>query len=587
MGHHFGNIQILDEQGSPNGTVLSVELTAGGRPVISAGPAQGEPLNVAYRLGDPAPAITIPVESSGGPLSYSVTYGSDTGWLSGPSRGVTGTPLNLTIGTAGLALGNHPAGIVISAADSANGEITISLNLNVTASFGTVAQASRLISQIADSREWKTTIVVVNTASAPGQFNMRFRSPNGGPLSLPVIGIGPRSEMTGQIPGNGSLTYETDAVATDLSQGWADVEAAGTIGGTAIFRQSVEGRRSEAAVPIGSSRGRRLLLPFDNTRNFGTSMALVNPDGTQGISIATTFRGEDGLPILSETIGLLPAQQLSFSLPGRYEGLRERRGVAEFSSSTGEFSGLGLRFSPNQTFTSFELLAPRTGGSAPVRQVGPQIADGEGWKTTIVLVNTDSVQASYTLRFWKGNGSSLSLPFGSEGAVSQLSGVLPVNGVKFFETNGEAPGLSQGWVELTTSNFIDGRVVFRQRVSGSPDSEAAVPFAASSSARPIVIPLENTSGFVTSVALVNPNPIAAANVMVTLRDENGVALENSSVNLDPRGQTAFAVPGRFPASANRRGTVEFFDPNNEIIALGLRFSPLPLNTFTSLPVLRK
>jgi hypothetical protein len=250
-------------------------------------------------------------------------------------------------------------------------------------------------------------------------------------------------------------------------------------------------------------------------------------------------------------------------------------------------AGLGLRFSPNQTFTSFELLVPPAGGSAPVRQVGSQIADGQGWRTSIILVNTDSVQASYTLRFWRGDGSPLVVPFGSDGNVSQLSGVLPVNGVRFFETVGTASDLSQGWVELTTQNFIGGRVVFRQRVSGRPDSEAAVPFVSSSSARPIVIPLDNMSGFVTSVALVNPNPAGAANIAVTLRDENGVLLGNSSVALSPRGQTAFEVPRQFQTSADRRGTVEFFDPNNEIIALGLRFSPPPLNTFTSLPVLRK
>ena len=64
------------------------------------------------------------------------------------------------------------------------------------------------------------------------------------------------------------------------------------------------------------------------------------------------------------------------------------RGVAEFASPSVDVVGLGIR-SHGRAFTSVETLASVPAGNKTMSH----IADGGGWKTTIVLVNADSQPA--------------------------------------------------------------------------------------------------------------------------------------------------------------------------------------------------
>jgi hypothetical protein len=258
--------------------------------------------------------------------------------------------------------------------------------------------------------------------------------------------------------------------------------------------------------------------------------------------------------------------------------------VAEFTSPDVALTGLGLRFSPVGTFTSIEGL--RRGATNTVRQLISQVADGAGWRTTIILANTGFGPANYRLRFWDGNGAPLSLPLGPDGNRPEITGTLGVNGARFLQTDGTAGALSQGWAELLTGDSIGGTAVFRQTVPNAPASEGAVAIVSgASSIRRMVIPFDNTQGFSTGIAIVNSDAARSANVMATFRDENGSNLLSAPIPLASHGQIPFAVKTRYPALSNARGSVEFSDASVELFGLGLRFSPL--NTFTSLPAIFK
>ena len=106
------------------------------------------------------------------------------------------------------------------------------------------------------------------------------------------------------------------------------------------------------------------------------------------------------------------------------------------------------------------------------------------------------------------------------------------------------------------------------------------------SAETYVLWYDNTPGFVTSMALVNASD-RQADIQTTIRDESGAVLGANTVALPARGHAAFelARPDRFPATANRRGTVEFRAPEGgQISMLGLRFNA---DSFTTIPVLPK
>jgi len=214
-------------------------------------------------------------------------------------------------------------------------------------------------------------------------------------------------------------------------------------------------------------------------------------------------------------------------------------------------------------------------------QLFSQIADGEGWKTSIILVNVGTQPAPFTLRFWAGDGTPLRLPFeGSPGRLEVLQNTIPVGGSRTIETLGTDPTLAQGWAQLETPATIGGLAVFRQRVAGRPDQEAAVPLG--TTAPRFLLPFDNIDNFVTSMALVNTGPTAGG-IPAAPRLEAGGSLNGDTINLPSRGQTAFTLPQRLPSSANRRGVVEFTSGAGAFAALGLRFHPA--GAFTSFPAL--
>ncbi|MFN7938287.1 MAG: hypothetical protein U0R19_33470 [Bryobacteraceae bacterium] len=195
----------------------------------------------------------------------------------------------------------------------------------------------------------------------------------------------------------------------------------------------------------------------------------------------------------------------------------------------------------------------------PGRQVLSQIADGAGWKTTITLVNLDTVPATFTLSFFGSDGTILRLPIeGETGRLEAITRVIPVGGSRTIITAGTDTALSQGWAELSSSQQVSGLGVFRQRVTGRPDQEAGVSVTTSTSR--FVLPFDNTQGFVSSMALVNTNASLSRAVNATPREEAGNTLLGDSVNLPSRGHTAFEMAQRFPSMADGAGRRSSFPP---------------------------
>jgi hypothetical protein len=360
-----------------------------------------------------------------------------------------------------------------------------------------------------------------------------------------------------------------------------------------IFRQLGVNLDTEVAVPIRSKTGNHFLLPFDNTEGFVTAIATLNPDHTQPAAVSISFRDENGKQISTESLVVSPNDRQAFVLASEFPEVANQRGVAEFNSPNIQLSAFGLRASPRHAFTSLEPvvidnLSP-PGNPATISQV----ADGGGWQTTIILVNTGNklpggltelVPAPFSLRFTQANGTSWFLPVAGAGAMSEYSDVIPAGGVRIIETEGASPAVSQGWAQVITSGTISGTAIFRQRLSADHDSEGAVPLSLSGTRR-FVLPFDNTQGVVTAVALANQDRSHSTAVSVTLRNENGQVVGNEVVNLAPLGRSAFVLPTQFHETVNIRGVAEFSSGNVDLSALGLRYNSL--GSFTSIPPINK
>src|SRR5204862_547167 len=131
---------------------------------------------------------------------------------------------------------------------------------------------------------------------------------------------------------------------------------------------------------------------------------------------------------------------------------------------------------------SVELTVTGAGPVITTRQVLAHIADGDGWKTTIILVNADTTSSqTFSLKFWPGLATSPARLLSLDG-VDQLvdsaltNRTIPPGGSLTIQTRGlDSGSLWQGWGELTSSSGINGAAIFRKQVSASQDSEGAVP----------------------------------------------------------------------------------------------------------------
>ena len=100
----------------------------------------------------------------------------------------------------------------------------------------------------------------------------------------------------------------------------------------------------------------------------------------------------------------------------------------------------------------------------------------------------------------------------------------------------------------------------------------------------MTLPYDNTTGFVTGVAIANLSAAVSATLTTTIYDENGSLLSVQPVAVPVNGHTSFALPDRLGVTAGRRGIVVFQSPTTGGLAgIGLRFNGL--GAFTSVPTI--
>jgi len=262
------------------------------------------------------------------------------------------------------------------------------------------------------------------------------------------------------------------------------------------------------------------------------------------------------------------------------------------------------------------LPADSVTGTQPAFEVGgwqtgtlAHFAAGGGWTTSITVSN--STAAAETLEV---------LPF--DEAANYISGA---NGVTGTQTQG---GVTSTWnvgsvlilqakqsVTLTLSggaSTVVGSVAVS--ATGGVTGYAAFHWAGSAGGFPsdgtvrlqtepahsITLPfdntnLNNTTGYVTGVALatqlISFNPVQSmfpgtAAIQAVVLDDQGNQLDVLTFTLKAGGHTSFVMPTESPASAGKRGTVIFTSQNDNISAVGLRWTTTNgvLGTFTDVPV---
>lgn len=485
------------------------------------------------------PAFTLTVSGSG------FTSGSTIEWNGNavPTSFISASQLTTSIPVSLVASPSSVSVTVVNAGVGASNAAIFAIGVAPGVPNG------QLISHIADGGGWRSILLLANTDTVPAPYTVSFWDDAGSPY-LPSLALG---VPTGTVPVGGTTIIASADTASALSEGWAQVTSSQSVGGTAIFRNDPSGQ--EAAVPLLTSGGMRLEIPYQVGNGLSLGIALANPSATQTANITEVIRDEDGNQLSSQTLTLPPLNHTAFNptIPTNTTG----GGVLEYDSNTSIYA-LGIRAAQEGSglaFTSLDAVLPQAASTKTISH----IADGGGWRSSIILVNTDSVPAQYTVSFWDDTGSPYVPPLASGSATGSIS----VGGATIIESADTASTLSEGWAQVTSSQSIGGTAIFRNDPSGQ---EAAVPLLTSGGIA-LEIPYQTGSGLSLGIALANPSQTQTANITELIRDENGNQLSSRTLTLAPLNHTAFNPT--FPANTTGGGVVEY-DSNVSIYALGIR-----------------
>jgi hypothetical protein len=174
------------------------------------------------------------------------------------------------------------------------------------------------------------------------------------PLIFPEFGS---SMMTSSVnltlTPNGSVVIQTN-LSTPLSQGWADVQATGSLTGYSTFGVNTAGiTPAEGTVNLDSRLSTALIVPYDNTNGAQTALALANQSAAAQTIMVTLF-DQNGAQLSSSPITLPGFGHMAFFLNSQFAQSANQLGVIQFQSAGG-LTGLGLRFDSTGAFTSIPI----------------------------------------------------------------------------------------------------------------------------------------------------------------------------------------------------------------------------------------
>jgi hypothetical protein len=415
------------------------------------------------------------------------------------------------------------------------------------------------IAHVADGSNFKTTFILTNVGTLPAPYALQLNNASGS-ARPPAVSLDMGS-LAGTIPAGGSATIQT--AGTGDFVGWAQLSTLASVGGSIIYGQQNPHLPTlqEGTATLTASPSRHFFVPFDNTQNAVTALALTSPEGFSPNGVMVTLWYTDGP---GETTFLsFTGNHQSFTMPAQFPNSSGQSGVAEFGSVTPLYAVV-FRFNPTGAFTALDVVQPGALSPSFTRTLA-HAADGKTFKTTVLLTNTATQPAPYLLQFDDAQGNAPSPPVALE--LGSLTGTIPAEGSVTIRTAGTGPFV--GWAELTAPPCVGGSVIYSQpHLTTIQEGTATI---VSTGTQHFFLPFDNTSGAVTAMALTNSGA-SAASLTVTVRYSDGTMETPSFPSLASRNHESFTIPGQFPNASNRSGVVEFVS-SSPVYAVAFRFNP--------------
>ena len=166
---------------------------------------------------------------------------------------------------------------------------------------------TQIIPQVADGGAWQTTLVLTNTGATSATASLTFFQSNGNgdgttqSWNLPFQETS--SAQTLSLPAASTTFLHTLGTAANLTEGWGQLQAGANVVAYAIFTQTVLGRQNQDGTAPAAAAASRILVPFNNTSGFATSIAIAN-SSTVSESIAVAVQPASGAAAQLSSISL-------------------------------------------------------------------------------------------------------------------------------------------------------------------------------------------------------------------------------------------------------------------------------------------
>jgi len=470
---------------------------------------------------------------------------------------------------ASLAIANHPGTwrVVFGSTELVRGQSTFAWR--VTPFLAGAIEGS--MAHLAIANGWESNIQLINPSNNTSNVRLQFGDDNG--AVLPLAGSGMSTNLNAHAT---TVVSQTGPLDQPVQTGAARFEGAGGVNGFIRFRYAPIDQ--DAIVPLETRAADSYFLAYDSTNGIATGVAVANLAALPA-TIPVIIRDDTGLTIGTGTLTIPATGHSAFVLSDRFPATVNTTGTVEFQTPQDRrISVLGIRFPPGGRFTTIPVVAStdRGGGSLA------HLAVGDGWTSTVELINYSPSFAQAHLKFFDDAGNTLTLPLtfaGNSTTASSVDQTLAPHSRLVIQSNSmDGAPLQTGSAQLTASGNVSGFIRFRY---GPRDQEAIVPIESRNDGS-YILAFDNTGGVATGVAVANLGS-AGVNINAVIRDATGATLGLGVLHVAANGHNAFVLADQFPATANASGTVEFLTPpSGPISVLGIRFPAS--GEFSTIPV---
>ncbi|MBI4471931.1 MAG: hypothetical protein HY646_04635 [Acidobacteria bacterium] len=390
-------------------------------------------------------------------------------------------------------------------------------------------------------------------------------------------------------PDRGGTVIETAGGTEAIVVGYGRVQPAASTApnGVAIFSLRENGILiTEAGVPATTATiAGRTYAEVNGPIN--TGVAFVNPNST-AVVISFHFTGENGNDFGNGTFTLEGNAQIGkFLNQAPFNANVQFAGTFSFTASA-PVSVIALRTilnSRNEFLMATQVVTPIPDTTSAGAFVMAHFADGGGWRTQVVLVNTTDVNLTGTVQFY-GEGSAsvaaqpLTLNVNGQVAASFNYQIRARSSVRLVTSSPVGIAAQVGSVRITPSagsQAPSGFAVFSFTNGGVLQTEAAVPAQPASTAFRSYVEVNSRTGnpgaIQSAIAISNPSSTSAT-VNFELTTLAGASTGLTATRLVPaNGHISTFVHDLFPTldvSANFRGVLRITSGASPVVIVSLR-----------------